>query len=241
MNDDVATRLITLNREFYHQRAAEFDRSRQVDQPGFQDTIPFFPPTPLTVLDIGCGNGRYGAFLAKNQLLASYTGIDFAPALLQEAADRLADLSQPVLLFERDISDPAVLDDFGNFDLIVCLSAMHHLPQQHRRLHLLRKMGAHLIEGGQILLGNWQFTRSERQQRKIRPWSEIGLADEDVEPNDYLLTWQRGGLAYRYAAMIDEEQTAAMAEEAGLKIMGHFLADGREGDLNLYTILASDE
>jgi hypothetical protein len=40
-------------------------------------------------------------------------------------------------------------------------------------------------------------------------------------------------------AYIDESETAAMAETAALQILAQFRSDGREGNLNLYTIFGS--
>ena len=95
-----------------------------------------------------------------------------------------------------------------------------------------------LVANGRLILSTWQFLNSERQRRKIRDWSEIGLRDADVEANDYLLTWQRGGFSYRYACMIDEAETAELARACGLDIMAQFHSDGQEGDLSLYTVMA---
>jgi hypothetical protein len=78
---------------------------------------------------------------------------------------------------------------------------------------------------------------SSRQRRKIVDWSAAGLDAAQVEANDYLLTWQRGGKGYRYVAFIDAAETVEMAKTAGLRSLAQFRSDGREGDLNLYTVL----
>ena len=79
---------------------------------------------------------------------------------------------------------------------------------------------------------------SERQRRKIQLWSAAGLEASDAEAGDYLLSWQRGGRGLRYVALVDEEATRRLAAGAGLDVVAQFRSDGREGDLNLYTILA---
>jgi hypothetical protein len=98
-------------------------------------------------------------------------------------------------------------------------------------------MAAHLSEDGRIILSNWQFLDSERQRRKITDWGRIGLTEDEVDNNDYLLTWKRGGTGYRYVCFIDELETERLAETAGLRCLNQFRSDGREGDLNLYSIL----
>ncbi len=99
-------------------------------------------------------------------------------------------------------------------------------------------MAARLAPGGRVALANWQFTASERQRRKIRPWSEAGITAADVEEGDYLLSWQRGGYGLRYVALLDESETRRLAAAAGLRVVESFRSDGREGELNLYTVLA---
>ena len=99
-------------------------------------------------------------------------------------------------------------------------------------------MGGHLEPDGRLLLSTWQFLDSERQRRKIAPWGAADIAERDVEANDYLLTWRSGGFGLRYVTFVDLEEMRALAAAAGLVLVDHFRADGREGDLNLYTILA---
>jgi hypothetical protein len=68
-------------------------------------------------------------------------------------------------------------------------------------------------------------------------WDRIDINQDDVEPNDYLLTWRRDGYGLRYVCLIDEAETAVLAEAAGLNIINQFRSDGKEGNLSLYTIL----
>ncbi len=244
MNDSVAQQLLDLNRKFYDTFAPSFDLSRQTPQPGFAQTLTQFPDRPLTVLDVGCGNGRYGYFLAQNGRLFRYTGVDFSVGLLGFAdnMERLDSWGTPdqalqIDFHEADMSQVGFLQGMRKADLVVCLSAMQHIPQRIRRAQLLQEMSQHMEAGGRLLLGNWQFLGSERQRRKLRSWENVDLTEGDVEKGDYLLSWNRGGYGERYVCLIDEEETAYLAGMAGLEIVHQFRADGREGNLNLYTIM----
>ncbi len=235
MDEAVARRLVALNEAFYERFAEPFAASRATPPPGFARLLAHLPAAPSCVLDVGCGDGRFGRFLrARDPAIdptTGYTGVDFSAPLLAAG-------EAPGHLLRRDLSRPGALDGLGSFDWVVCLSTLQHIPGRDHRARLLREMRDCLRPGGRLALANWQFLDSPRQRRKLRPWAEVGLAAADVEPGDYLLAWQRGGYGLRYVALLDAAATAALAEAAGLAVLAQFRSDGREGDLNLYTILA---
>lgn len=231
MDESIVARLVALNQTFYEQFAVPFSTSRNAPQPGYAKLLPFISPLKLVMLDVGCGNGRFGRYLIEQGLDIDYTGIDISTKLMSLGDDF------PGRRIKRDISQPGRLAGLGLFDLIVILSTIQHVPAFTNRVRLLNELREHLADGGQIMMANWQFLSSHRQRRKLRPWSEVGLDPAHLEPGDYLLSWDRGGKGVRYAACIDKESTLEMARAAGLSVKAQFFSDGREGDLNLYTIL----
>ena len=232
MKAEVAQKLLDLNRDFYESLAAPFAETRAAPQPGFKRLLAAQPVSPCRLLDVGCGNGRFGHFLAHHDALAHYTGVDFSDELLAAAAARV-----PGDYHRRDLSRPDCLAGLGQHDLVACLAVLQHIPGAVNRLHLLRQMGDCLRPDGRLFLSTWQFMDSQRQRRKLRDWATIGLSAADVEPGDHLLTWQRGGFGLRYVCAVGVAETAVLAGEADLRILAQFRSDGREGDLNLYTIL----
>ncbi|MFT5196726.1 MAG: tRNA (uracil-5-)-methyltransferase TRM9 [Cellvibrionaceae bacterium] len=237
MKDDVAHQLLDLNQAFYNQFSAPFNRSRFDPMHGFTAALPYLPSGKLTVLDVGCGNGRFSLFMSQNKRLASYTGIDNSEGLLAQAAENFSDLPEPVTFRPVDIRQHAFLDNYPKYDLITHHAVMHHVPQKKMRLTVLQEMAAHLKPDGMLMLSTWQFMDSERQRRKVVDWSHIGLSADDVEASDYLLTWKRSGIGYRYCCMVDAVQTAELATLAGLSIVHQYREDGRERNLSLYTLL----
>lgn len=236
MKDEIAEQLMRLNQNFYDQLAAPFDRSRFEPQFGFVAALQFLPERPLSLLDVGCGNGRFAYFMSNNSRLERYVGLDFSEGLLALAEEQFADLPEPIRFEVADIGQPGFAGRYGQFDLVASLSAMHHIPQKRRRAALLKEMAAHLTPDGMLLLCNWQFMDSPRQRRKILDWGEIGLERDQVEENDYLLSWKRGGYGRRYCCHIGPEETAWLAQAAGLEIVQQYREDGRERNLTLYTL-----
>lgn len=232
MDDQLVRRLVDLNTQFYNNLAAPFAASRAAPQPGYLQILDCLPMRPLAVLDVGCGNGRFGRFLREAGLLQSYTGVDGSSALLSQINDLEGQF------FIRDISLANSLDGLSEYDVIACLATLQHIPGQENRQRLLYEMSNHLKPAGHLVLSNWQFLHNPRQRRKIRPWSDVGIDPLNLEANDYLISWERGGSGVRYVSFLNEEAVATMAAEAELRVVKQFKSDGREGDLNLYTILA---
>jgi len=235
MKDETAARLLKINRAFYAQFAAPFANSRSTPQPGFVNLLENLPAPCQQVLDVGCGNGRFGRYLQSEHFALRYSGVDFTEELLALAARDVKGN-----YYRRDISQPGFLGGIGKFDLIVCLATMQHIPGRVNRNDMLREMRNHLKEDGRIFLSNWQFLESSRQRRKIRDWADVNLSEEDVEKGDYLLSWQREGSGLRYVCAIDAEETAVLVRHSGLRQIAQFRSDGREGNLNLYTVLAHE-
>lgn len=84
------------------------------------------------------------------------------------------------------------------------------------------------------MLSNWDFLASDRLRRRIIPWQMIGLADDDVEPGDYLLDWRRGGHGLRYVHHFTPPALESLARDAGFEVDETFRADGEGGRLGLY-------
>jgi SAM-dependent methyltransferase len=232
MQEEIVRKLLALNRDFYNEMAEPFAESRVRPQPGFHRLLEELPQPCDYLLDVGCGDGRLGRFLQARRAIKWYTGVDFSAELLVKAeAITMGDFHQ------RDISRPSSLYGLGQFQAIACLATLQHIPGAANRQLLVAEMARALMPDGRIFISTWQFLGNERQQRKIIDWATVGLTDQDVEPNDYLLTWQRESYGLRYVRLIDENEMSRLAAGAGLRVVGQFRADGREGNLSLYTIL----
>lgn len=233
MKESVQRRLADLNREFYRLFARSFADSRSEPQPGFVTLETYLPEKCERLLDVGCGEGRLGRFFLERGSIQHYDGIDASQALLDIASARVEGR-----FWQRDLLAPRPLDGLGHYACIACLAVLQHIPARENRQRLMGEMAEHLAPDGRLFVSTWQFLDSERQRKKIADWREAGLTPEELEANDYLLTWQRGGRGLRYVNYIDEGELRELARQAGLRIVSVFRADGREGDLNLYGILA---
>lgn len=207
--------LLKLNRRFYLKTQQYFNRSRQSPWPGWQKLLPYLQGQTLKVLDLGCGNGRFGIWLSGRRKI-DYTGIDNNAYLLAAAAKTLPGAR----LIRHDITVSFPVKE--KFDLVAVLGVMHHLPQPHR-LPILRRAAARLKPGGILFLSLWQFNRS--QESKII---------KDLGHNDYILDWHLGVEAKRFCHLYTQPEILQLIKVLDLKVLANYTADTS----NRYLILS---
>jgi tRNA (uracil-5-)-methyltransferase TRM9 len=230
MDKTTIQQLNQINHQFYQITAESFDESRSQPWTGWEALLPHLA-APLTVLDVGCGNGRFGLFLAEKLGAPNltYYGLDSNPTLLSRARAALAGLDAH--LDQRDIiSQPP---DSGTYDLVTLFGVLHHIPGAQQRLDLMRTLAQHVTPGGLLAFAAWRFYDHERFRQRIIPWPD----ELQVEQHDYLLDWRRDVEAVRYCHYVDDAEHADLIAATGLTEITTYAADGRTNDLNRYSLL----
>jgi tRNA (uracil-5-)-methyltransferase TRM9 len=239
VNPTTLSRLLELNRQFYLTFALQFSATRQRLQPGVMRILEQIGIS-ANVLDLGCGNGELARQLARRGFSDAYTGLDFSPALLEQAsAGQLPNFR----FLQADLSTPdwdAPLSGY-QYDYILAFAVLHHLPGVQLRLQILRKVRTLLVPAGHFIHSEWQFLNSLRLKSRIQPWEAIGLSQSDVDPGDYLLDWRQGGQGLRYVHAFSQAELEELAKAAGFEVVGSFLSDGENGRLGLYQVWRAKE
>jgi 2-polyprenyl-3-methyl-5-hydroxy-6-metoxy-1,4-benzoquinol methylase len=234
VNPTTLSRLLDINRQFYQTFANAFSATRQRLQPGVTHILEQLSPED-DLLDLGCGNGELAHELARCGHAGSYTGLDFSPTLLEQAA-----ASQPAY-FKFVQADLSTTDWdaqlAGNrYAVILAFAVLHHIPGVELRLQVLRKARSLLSVGGRFIHSEWQFLNSPRLTSRIQPWEAIGISASDVEPGDYLLDWRQGGSGLRYVHHFSEDELEELAGQASFEVEETFLSDGENQRLGLYQV-----
>ncbi|MBW2243348.1 MAG: class I SAM-dependent methyltransferase [Deltaproteobacteria bacterium] len=231
MSPETVRALRAINERFYRTEAKLFASKRTRPWKGMERVLRELSRPPRSVLDVGCGHGRFAAQLHAMGEAPDYTGVDGSAALLELAAAR-TDVPASCHWREADLEDdPGGLPE-GPFDLVSLFGVLHHVPGEARRLALLRYLGERVAPGGTLALAFWS-THGDIIERQ-RPWSEVGLRDADVEPGDRLLSFDRRPNVLRYAHFADDEELARVEPATGLPLALRFTSDGASQTGNAY-------
>ncbi len=267
---ETVRKLNAINIDFYNKAALFFDNSRSYSWEGWDTMLEkleldYEPHKPIKktweglkvrfglekeslkysvkILDLGCGNGRFYAYLNQRfNKSFHYFGLDNNEYLTQKAAERY-----PYENAEFIVENMGNIDHLFQykFDLIVIFGVMHHIPGDETRIKLLRKCCDMLSKNGFLAFTTWQFLNIPRVATSVvkentdfgkRVYRDLGLDPNELKSNDYILDWQRGITAYRYCHYYTEEEVNRLTQQSGLKIIDSYEADGLEGELNKYYI-----
>ena len=88
------------------------------------------PDTVSRVLDIGTGDGRLLSMILAWQPNAAGVGLDFSPAMLEQARSQFAG-NKNVQIVEANLEE--YLPKLGTFDAIVSSFAIHHCSHERKR------------------------------------------------------------------------------------------------------------
>lgn len=102
------------------------------------------------ILDYGCGNGRLCQLFKPDQ----YLGVD--------ASEELVDIARKLHPdYTFNLVKPSVLPVGKTFNVVFCLSVIHHLPDENCQLELLRNIHHSLSRSGKLVLLSWNIDSSD--------------------------------------------------------------------------------
>jgi len=237
-----------INQRFYSSLGEEFSTTRLTPWPAWARVMDRYTATRKgahpsdCILDVGCGNGRFAAFVdARSGDNMTYMGLERSPVLAARAR-RGGNGARLVVSADLVNAHLPLRRRSRHFDLIVAFGVLHHVPSWELRRSLLVELAAHLRQDGMLAVSFWQFGAEQRFTGRVVDWTEFNetvtepVDSRDLEPGDCLLRWGNGD-AVRYCHFVDPVEAAELTAASGLARVETFHGDGKGGRLNLYHLL----
>ncbi len=189
------------------------------------------------VLDLGCGNGRMAEIFIDSQI--EYLGIDNSAELIKIAKQRFA--GKPWVSF--DVGDALSLDFSSQFDLVLMIAVLHHVPTKELRLKALKNVYDALKPGGRLVISNWNLWQSDGGKKKFRYFKYLFNYREKISRgvwglSDAFVPWKPlAGDNLRYVHSFRKGETKRLLQQAGFAIER---IDFENKDGNRATIFTGD-
>jgi tRNA (cmo5U34)-methyltransferase len=159
---------------------------------------------PRRVLDLGAGTGLLAARVAAAHPDAELVLVDGAPAMLEQARERLGDRAT---LHVADLRDPLPA---GPFDAVVSALAIHHLDDAANR-DLFARVRALLGPGGMFVNAEQVSGPTPCFDARYRAWHEAAAREAGATPQEWADSVER----MRHDRCADAEAQLAWLREAG--------------------------
>jgi ubiquinone/menaquinone biosynthesis C-methylase UbiE len=141
-----------------------------------------------SILDMGCGTGRFTVPLAATG--ADVTGLDLTQAMLDRTALKLQDAHLTAVLQQGDMAQLPFPDE--SFDVVVSMLALMHIPLADRQAVFLEAARV-LKPGGRVLLS----VKNSIFERMFKGDRFAAVDQTDVDHGELIFTHTRSGTEFR--------------------------------------------
>lgn len=231
MTEETTRKICALNAQTYSRIAQKFSDTRTRPWDEFTPLKKFLKDG-MSVLDIGCGNGRLLSSFPKD-IQFEYTGVDVSMELIQEAKRIYMKDSYHQEFFVGDILSLRNVSEIQGkeYDAVSAIAVLNHIPSRELQTQVFSEMKAFLKPDGMLFLTNWnllqigvrksvwrykweQFCMSNTEWQKM-----YGFSKKELGFRDSMTTWKSGRLSeplYYYSFTLGE--LARLCRAAGFRV-----------------------
>lgn len=200
----------------YDAIAGEFSASRTALWPEMRRFLDFVKSGDR-VLDLGCGNGR--AYRLFEGVAIEYEGLDASEKLVALARREVNDM----LATFRVGSMTALPYDAGDFDAVMAVASLHHVPSREYRLAALREAHRVLKSGGHLLMTNWDRWKPRYAKEHLTAVFQKLTGRSPYDFGDVLIKWDRGpSKVMRYYHAFTARGLARLCRAAGFEVVDSY-------------------
>ncbi len=164
-----------------------------------------------SVLDVGCGSGTNLLTFAANQPEWFLTGVDPAEPMLKYTLNKFKAINaeKRVKLINGTVNS---LPNDSKFDLATCILVEHLLPDDGRKLELLKGIYHRIVPGGWLIIAGLNGDlKTDSARKKLNAWMEF-LALQGLPKETQNNVLHRATVE---DSLVSEERIRELLSEAG--------------------------
>jgi ubiquinone/menaquinone biosynthesis C-methylase UbiE len=186
MDKHTADKLIVKTRDDYNLIADQFASTRKFNWGDFAKVMErVVVPDGAKVADLGCGSGRAYELVKRSDI--EYFGLDISKDLI-EHAKRIVPAGHFTV---GDMTNTQYHND--QFDLVISVAAIHHIPSKKLRGMALREMHRIVKPGGSVVVTAWYFWDKPKYLKLIlRSALDKLLGRSALDFGDFNMEWKIG-------------------------------------------------
>ncbi|MBI2624834.1 MAG: class I SAM-dependent methyltransferase [Candidatus Nealsonbacteria bacterium] len=228
MNKEYAEYLLNKTTQDYNLIAEDFSSKRKEPWPEIKFLFDNYIIPGEKVLDLGCGNGRFSAFVKDKK--ADYFGTDASERLIA-----IAKRNYPGVSFQA--ADAFNLPFPSNFfNKVYIIAVLHHIPSKDKRLRFLDEAKRVLKPGGLLVLAVWEphGLNESLLLLKYAIFKLLGLSKLDF--GDVFEPW--GKKTNRYYHLFSKKELISLLKEAGFRVLENGIVKNERGNRrNIYLVV----
>lgn len=220
MHKKKAKKILEGVRKTYETIAEDFSRTRAHYGKEF-DLYLQYAKRGGTIVDIGCGNGRFGGFLRENrEKIRSYhyLGIDQSEKMIE-----IAQKKQPEDAFMKGTMLNLPLDQEST-DMAISIRTFHHIPSHNLRLQALMELQRVLKKEGILVLSVWNLWQKKYIWPITKAIARSLFTLGSYEYNDLFIPW--GEKTKRYYHAFTAAELIKIVKKAGFTIVETPVVEG---------------
>lgn len=197
--------------DIYDEIAPSFHQTRKKPWP-IMDLIKTYIEKSDSIIDLGCGSGRIGEFISRDQ---NYLGIDNSKGLIEIAKKNYYTNNNINFQVSDIISVKLPKNDF---DLVLMIATIHHIPTKELRLQTIKNAVTALRPGGKIVITSWNLWQ-KKYRRHLFNYKLKLLKYKIISLNDAFIPWKtKNGERKRYIHSLTKRELKIMLKKAGLQV-----------------------
>jgi len=208
MDKKIADKLVCKVTDDYNKMADEWSRKRW-HLPSDIIALESYAKAGDRILDLGCGSGYLFELFDSPDY--KYTGLDVSAGQIENCKAKY-----PSANFRLSKPDSLDFAD-SNFDIVYCLSTIHHVPSEEKRKEFLKEIKRVLAPDGILILTAWDI--ASHRPNKL---SEGGEFAGKVDQNDLFVPFNLGGIDQsvgRYIHAFEIDEIRRLVKESGFEII----------------------